>query len=147
MTQVGPSRQLLALADGAHQGAGPTARTPCYRHHELPQHHQQYNRALARLRAPGEHVFARLKQWRIPHKARCSTNRIGRTVAAVHAIGITWRSRREAFSDSADSGSAEHAPSQRPAVRPPICYGRTGRRDIGGRLTATSRPSGWSYRS
>ena len=48
-----------------------------------------------------------------------AVDRIGRTVAAVHAIGITWRSRREAFSDSADSGNAEHAPSQRPAVRPP----------------------------
>jgi hypothetical protein len=25
-------------------------------------------------------------------KARCSTNRIGRTVAAVHTIEIAWRS-------------------------------------------------------
>ncbi|SHN35488.1 hypothetical protein SAMN05216268_1581, partial [Streptomyces yunnanensis] len=26
-------------------------------------------------------------------KARCSTNRVGRTVAAVHAIEIAWHSR------------------------------------------------------
>lgn len=85
-------RQLLVLADRAYQGAGAAVRTPYYRHHELPEHYQQYNRDHARLRAPGERPFARLKQWRIPRKARCSTNRIGRTVAAIHAIEIAWRS-------------------------------------------------------
>ncbi|WP_093852421.1 transposase family protein [Streptomyces pini] len=63
-----------------------------HRHHDLPEHYQQYNRNHARLRAPGERAFARLKQWQILRKARCSTNRIGRTVAAVHAIEIAWRS-------------------------------------------------------
>ncbi|MGW0137529.1 transposase family protein [Streptomyces calvus] len=86
------SRQLLVLADRAYQGAGATVRPPYYRHHELPEHYQQYNRDHARLRAPGERAFARLKQWRILRKARCSTNRIGRTVAAIHAIEIAWRS-------------------------------------------------------
>nr|WP_052412116.1 IS5/IS1182 family transposase [Streptomyces mutabilis] len=82
------SRQLLVLADRAYQGAGATVRTPYYRHHELPEHYRDH----ARLRAPGERAFARLKQWRILRKARCSTNRIGRTVAAIHAIEIIWRS-------------------------------------------------------
>jgi hypothetical protein len=86
------SRQLLVLADRAYQGAGATVRTPCHRHHELPEHYQQDNRDHARLRAPGERAFARLKQWRILHKTRCSTNRIGRTVAATHAIESAWRS-------------------------------------------------------
>lgn len=68
------SRQLLVLADRVYQGAGATVRTPYYRHHELPEHYQQYNWDHARLRAPGERAFARLKQWRILRKARCSTN-------------------------------------------------------------------------
>jgi hypothetical protein len=85
--------QLLVLADCSYQGAGATVRTPYYRHHELPEHYRQYNRDHARLRAPGERAFAPNKQWRLLRKARCSANRIGRTVAAVHAIEIAWRSR------------------------------------------------------
>ncbi|GAA0934354.1 transposase family protein [Streptomyces thermoalcalitolerans] len=86
------SHQLLVLADRACQGAGATVRTPYYGHRDLPEHYQRYNRDHTRLRAPGERAFARLKQWRILRKARCSTNRIGRTVAAIHAIEIAWRS-------------------------------------------------------
>ncbi|MEU3756928.1 group II intron reverse transcriptase/maturase [Streptomyces olivoreticuli] len=40
----------------------------------------------ARLRAPGERAFARLKSWRILRRARCSTNRISRIVGAVHTL-------------------------------------------------------------
>ncbi|MGW0602021.1 IS5/IS1182 family transposase, partial [Streptomyces sp. NPDC002776] len=47
-----------------------------------------YNRDHARLRAPGERAFAQLKTWRLLRRARCSTNRIGRIVAAVHALLI-----------------------------------------------------------
>ncbi|MEZ3183166.1 hypothetical protein KYY02_32255 [Streptomyces pimonensis] len=43
------SRQLLVLADRAYQGADTTVRTPYYRHHELPEHYQKYNRNHARL--------------------------------------------------------------------------------------------------
>jgi hypothetical protein len=85
------SRQILVLADKAYQGANATVRTP-YKGRELPEQHKQFNKDHARLRAPGERAFARLKQWQIFRKARCSTNRIGRTVAAVHAIEIAWRS-------------------------------------------------------
>lgn len=85
------SRQLLVLADRAYRGAGATVRTPCYGR-DLPEKYARFNRDHARLRAPGERAFARLKQWRILRKARCSTNRIGRTVAAIHAIEIAWRS-------------------------------------------------------
>ncbi|MDQ0605369.1 hypothetical protein QF037_009714 [Streptomyces canus] len=85
------SRQLLVFADRAYRGAGATIRTPYYGR-DLPEKYAQFNRHHTRLRAPGERAFARLKQWRILRKARCSTNRIGRTVAAVHAIEIAWRS-------------------------------------------------------
>ncbi|WP_435797968.1 hypothetical protein [Streptomyces klenkii] len=48
------------------------------------RHYQQCNRDYARLRAPCKHAPARLKPWRILHRARCSTNRISRTVTAIH---------------------------------------------------------------
>lgn len=80
------TRQILVLADRAYQGAGATVRTPYYGHRELPEHYQQYNLDHARLRAPGERAFARLKSWRLLRQARCSTNRIGRTVTAIHTL-------------------------------------------------------------
>lgn len=79
------TRQILVLADRAYQGVGATLRTPYYGR-ELPEHYQQNNRDHAGLRAPGERAFARLKSWRLLRRARCSTNRIGRTVAAVHTL-------------------------------------------------------------
>ncbi|MGX8904736.1 transposase family protein [Streptomyces netropsis] len=80
------TRQILVLADRAYQGAGATVRTPYYGHRELPEHYQRFNRVHARLRAPGERAFARLKTWRILSRARCSTNRISRIVQAVHTL-------------------------------------------------------------
>ncbi|MDQ1065184.1 hypothetical protein QFZ32_000623 [Streptomyces canus] len=53
------TRQVLVLADRAHQGAGVTVRTPYYHHSEQPEHYQQFNRDHARLRAPGERAFRR----------------------------------------------------------------------------------------
>ncbi|MEU1815388.1 transposase family protein [Streptomyces roseifaciens] len=80
------TREILVLADRAYQGAGATVRTPYYGHRELPDHYQRFNRVHARLRAPGERAFARLKTWRILRRARCSTNRISRIVQAVHTL-------------------------------------------------------------
>ncbi|OEU97269.1 hypothetical protein AN217_04570 [Streptomyces qinglanensis] len=82
---IGP---LSRAAYRAYQGKGAdhTFRTPYYRHHELPVHYQQFNRAHARRCAAGEHVFARLKSWRLLRRARCSTGRIGRAVTAVHTL-------------------------------------------------------------
>lgn len=80
------TRQILVLADRAYQGAGATFRTPYYHHHEQPEHYQQFNRDHARLRAPGERAFARLKSWRIMRRARSSTRRISRTVQAIHTL-------------------------------------------------------------
>lgn len=85
------TRQVLVLADKAYQGAGGTVRTP-YKGRGLTGGYRKFNKDHARWRAPGERAFARLKQWQIFRKARCSTHRIGPTVAAVHAIEIAWRS-------------------------------------------------------
>ncbi|QTI42481.1 hypothetical protein JYK04_00239 [Streptomyces nojiriensis] len=43
-------------------------------------------RGRARLRAPGARAFAQLKTWKAFRKARCSTDRISRMVAAVHTL-------------------------------------------------------------
>ncbi|MFF2519290.1 hypothetical protein [Streptomyces sp. NPDC058086] len=48
---------------------------------------------------PGERAFARLKQWRILCNARCSTDRIDRTFAAIPAIEIACHSGSETFSE------------------------------------------------
>ncbi|MFF4185452.1 transposase family protein [Streptomyces sp. NPDC001691] len=91
LVQACLSRQILVLADRAYRGAGATVRTPYYGR-DLPEQYAQFNRDHARLRAPGERAFACLKQWRIFRKARCSPNRISRTIAAVHTIEIAWHS-------------------------------------------------------
>ncbi|WP_371656713.1 MULTISPECIES: transposase family protein [unclassified Streptomyces] len=80
------TRQILILANRAYQGASATVRTPYYHHREQPEHYQQFNRDHARLRAPGERAFARLKSWRVLRRARCSTNRISSTVQAIHTL-------------------------------------------------------------
>ncbi|MER5416328.1 transposase family protein [Streptomyces virginiae] len=80
------TRGILVLADRAYQGAGATVRTPYYHHRIQPPHYQQFNRDHARLRAPGERAFAQLKSWRILRRARSSTNRISRTIQAVHTL-------------------------------------------------------------
>ncbi|RPK83904.1 hypothetical protein EES45_05580 [Streptomyces sp. ADI97-07] len=86
IVQAWLTRQILVLADRAHQGAGVTFRTPYHQHREQPEHCQQCNRDHARLRAPGERACAQLKAWRLLRRARCSTRRIGTIVQAVHTL-------------------------------------------------------------
>ncbi|SER82915.1 DDE superfamily endonuclease [Streptomyces qinglanensis] len=100
------TRQILVLAGRAYQGADHTFRTPYYRHNELPEHYQQFNRAHARLRAPGERAFVRLKSWRLLHRARCSTGRIGRAVTAIHTLLTCSYSGRKSLSASSGVRSA-----------------------------------------
>ncbi|MFE3585875.1 IS5/IS1182 family transposase, partial [Streptomyces vinaceus] len=45
-----------------------------------------------RLRAPGERAFAQLKTWRILRRARCSTNKIGTLIKAIHTLLICGNS-------------------------------------------------------
>ncbi len=80
------TRHIPVLAGRAYPSADATIRTPCYGHRELPDHYQRFNRAHARLRAPGEHASARLKTWRILRRTRYSANRISHTVQTVHTL-------------------------------------------------------------
>ncbi|MEU3402283.1 transposase family protein, partial [Streptomyces filamentosus] len=80
------TRQVLALADRACQGASATVRTPYYHHREQPEYYQRFNRDHARLRAPGERAFALLKSWRLLRRARCSTRRISTIGQAIYTL-------------------------------------------------------------
>jgi hypothetical protein len=91
------TRQVLILADKLYQGAGATVAAPYYRHRELPEHYQRYNRVHARKRGRGERTFALLEQWRLLRPARCSPRRIGRIVKAVHTLLICSYSGRRSF--------------------------------------------------
>jgi hypothetical protein len=121
------TRQILAVADRAYQGADATVRTPYCHHHELPEHYQQYNRDHTRLRAPGERAFAQLKTWRILRRARCSTNRIGRIVA-VHTLLICEYGGCKRFSESIDDlafeAESDLRSSWRRMRRSAVKYGR-----------------------
>lgn len=46
------TRQILVLADRAHQGAGATVRTPYYHYSEQPEQYQQFNRDHAHSEPP-----------------------------------------------------------------------------------------------
>ncbi len=73
------------LADRAYIGAGPWVTTPIGRlpHRDLTTTQRTINRALSAARAPVERSIARLKSWRIFHKARCSPNRMTVIAAAI----------------------------------------------------------------
>ncbi|AJC56303.1 transposase IS4 family protein [Streptomyces sp. 769] len=83
---------LRVLANRAHRGVGGVVRTPgaaeTFLRSTLEVRRVQ---PRARLSAWGGRTrFTRLKQWRILCKTRYRTNRIGRTVAAVHTIEMAW---------------------------------------------------------
>ncbi|MBB4892641.1 hypothetical protein FHS39_001652 [Streptomyces olivoverticillatus] len=77
--------KIPVLADKAYEGAGGTFCTPFKRHggRELTTKQKNVNRAHARLRAPVERAFARLKAWRIFRRARISPNRLTSIVCAI----------------------------------------------------------------
>ncbi|MDT0447792.1 transposase family protein [Streptomyces hesseae] len=76
---------IPVLADRAYLGAGPWVTTSARRPPggELSPTQRTVNRALSAARAPVERGVARLKSWRIFHKARCSPNRMSSIAAAV----------------------------------------------------------------
>ncbi|QWA25987.1 hypothetical protein KJK32_00215 [Streptomyces sp. JCM17656] len=79
---------MLVLADRAYQWRRRHGPHPYYGR-DLPSTSSittDYNCGHARLRAPGERAFARLKSWRLLRRARWPANRIGVTVAAVPKV-------------------------------------------------------------
>jgi hypothetical protein len=69
---------LFALGDKGYQG---------YKGRGKPEYQKEHNRLHARLRGPGERVFAELKKWRVLRKLRCDPHRathIARAVATLN---------------------------------------------------------------
>ena len=85
---------LIALGDKGYHGYDGTRQhviTP-YKERKKPQSQKDANRALARLRGPGERANAQPKTWRILHKLRTSPHRAGRLAKAIHVLqnyGVT----------------------------------------------------------
>ena len=77
------------LAGKGYQGGAPVLRTPDKAHATrpvLPAGSRVANRALARLRAPGERGFAIRKSWRLLRRLRCCPYRAGLVLRAIHAL-------------------------------------------------------------
>lgn len=81
---------ISVLADKAYVGAEGTVEAPIKARQgcELPDKHKRFNKVHARLRAPVERAFARLKSWRIFRHARCSPNWLTSAAAAILTLTV-----------------------------------------------------------
>ena len=75
---------LIVLGDKGYLGED-TIRVP-YRGRNKPASQKDANRALARLRAPGERANAQLKAWCVLRKLRCCPWRAGQLAKAIHVL-------------------------------------------------------------
>ena len=75
----------MALGDKGYCGLDEEVILTPHKGRNKPEHQKEYNRRHAKLRAPGERVFAQLKKWRILRKLRCSTHR---TASLIRAIAV-----------------------------------------------------------
>jgi hypothetical protein len=73
---------ILTLGDKGYQGADQPIHSP-YKGKTLPASYADANKALNRLRAPGECAFAQLKTWKILYRYRGCPTRVGDIVTAV----------------------------------------------------------------
>ncbi|GAA3035911.1 hypothetical protein GCM10020000_11800 [Streptomyces olivoverticillatus] len=82
---------IAVLADKGYIGAGWLGRDPVQGRHGLRTHRKKlrrFNKVHARLRAPVERAFARLKSWRIFRHARCSPNWLSSVTAAILTLTV-----------------------------------------------------------
>ncbi|WP_162145956.1 transposase family protein [Glycomyces tenuis] len=79
-------RGLFALGDKGDDrlGAG-LAATPI-KGKNKPEWQKEYNRLHARLRGPGERMFAQLKSWGVFDEVRCDPHPVTRIAKAVQAL-------------------------------------------------------------
>jgi hypothetical protein len=91
ITDVLHELDLQALADRGYIGVDDDVLiTPIKRRagQELAEKHMKSNKVHARLRAPIERVFSRIKQWRIFRHARVSPSRMSSIAAAVLTLMV-----------------------------------------------------------
>jgi hypothetical protein len=77
---------LFALADKGYQGLDHDLVVTPYKGRGKPEYQKEHNRLHARLRGPGERVFAELKKWRVLRKLRCDPYRATQIARAVAAL-------------------------------------------------------------
>lgn len=78
---------LFALGDKGYQGLDHDLVITPYKGKGKPEYQKAHNRLHARLRGPGERVFAELKKWRILRQLRCDPHRathIARAIATLN---------------------------------------------------------------
>ncbi|MFG2525606.1 transposase [Streptomyces sp. NPDC048527] len=84
--------KTLTMADGGYPGTGllmPHRRTPG---EELPQWKQEHNRSHKQVRARVEHVFARMKTWKILRDCRLKGDGVHHAllgIARLHNLNLT----------------------------------------------------------
>jgi hypothetical protein len=77
---------LFALADKGYQGLDRDLVVTPFKGRGKPEWQKEANRLHARLRAPGERVFAELKNWRVLRQLRCDPYRATQIARAIAAL-------------------------------------------------------------
>lgn len=82
---------LFALGDKGYQGLDHDLVVTPYKGKGKPEYQKAHNRLHARLRGPGERVFAELKKWRILRKLRCDPHRATQIARAIATLNYQER--------------------------------------------------------
>jgi hypothetical protein len=77
---------LFALGDKGYQGLDHELVVTPYKGKGKPEFQKAHNRLHARLRGPGERVFAELKKWRVLRKLRCDPHRATQIARAIATL-------------------------------------------------------------
>lgn len=77
---------LFALGDKGYHGLDHDLVVTPYKGRGKPEYQKAHNRLHARLRGPGERVFAELKKWRVLRKLRCDPHRATQIARAIATL-------------------------------------------------------------
>ncbi|WP_432084435.1 transposase family protein [Streptomyces sp. WAC 04229] len=77
--------EVKCWADKAYQGTDGIIRVP-FRGWRLKLRQRRHNSTHARIRCLGEQTMDALKDWRLPRRLRCSTNRVAAIVEIIPAL-------------------------------------------------------------
>ncbi|WP_106362381.1 transposase family protein [Glycomyces artemisiae] len=77
---------LLALGDKGYDGLDHNLVVTPFKGKGKPEWQKEYNRLHARLRGPGERMFAQLKTWAIFDQVRCDPDQITQVAKAVQVL-------------------------------------------------------------
>ncbi|MFC3495689.1 transposase family protein [Glycomyces rhizosphaerae] len=76
---------LFSLGDKGYEGLGHEVATPI-KGRDKPEWQDAHNRLHARLRGPGERMFAQLKTWSILDQVRCDPHQVIQIAKAVQVL-------------------------------------------------------------